>query len=375
LSRLGRGPEAPAHGRGKGPARPIELGLYTDATEIGGAEHVLRALLRKLGDEFRITVIGVDGGVVEWLAGARSSAATCLLPPVANKWDVPAILAHVRALRRLRPDVLHANLRHPWSCQYGIVAGLLAPGTKVIAVEHAAIATASRRQRVAKRHTSSRLAAHVTVSDSTARRMEELIGLRPGAVRTIHNGIDPALPRPVPPLAPPPVVGMVSRLSPEKQVDLFVRALVSLPGVQGVIVGDGNERASIEGLVDELGLRARTTLTGWRDDARALVATFDALVVCSQLESCPLAILEAMFAGVPVVATDVGGIPELVQDRETGKLVPVNDPDALVEAIRYVLRPENASRLGRRAQELARRRFTVGRMAREYEALYHSVLG
>jgi glycosyltransferase involved in cell wall biosynthesis len=279
----------------------------------------------------------------------------------------------VRVLRRLRPDVLHANLRHPWSCQYGLLAGVLARGTRVVALEHAPIAAASPVQRLLTRALARGVAVHVAVGDGAARTIEGLIGLPAGSMRTIHNGVDPALPPAAAPLAEAPVVGALARFSPGKRLDLLVRALPELPGVTAVLVGDGPERAALERLALELGVGDRVVFAGWRADARALLATFDALVVPSDYESLPLVILEAMFAGVPVVATDVGSVSEAVLDGETGRTVPVDDAGALAEALRGVLEPGAAQTLGERAREVARERFAVERMVRDYDRLYREL--
>jgi glycosyltransferase involved in cell wall biosynthesis len=356
------------------PLRSFRLVLYTDATTRGGAEQVLADLAGALDPMIDITVMGVDEKVVNWVAGHRKAATTCLVPPVRDKRDLRPVLAHWRALRALRPAVFHANLRIPWACQYGIAAALLVRGTKVVAVEHLPTPPTATLQRVLKRLTSRRLDAHVAVGDRTARELEAMIGLPDTSIRTIHNGVhwdEPA--SPVRPFAGR-TIAAVGRLDEQKRFDLVLRALAGLADVSVVVVGDGPERKSLERLCDQLGLLDRVCFLGWVDDPAHVLGGVDALVLSSGYEAFPLVILEAMHAGLPVVATDVGSVREAVVSSETGIIVPPNDVNALTDAIREVLDPAVAHRLGERARAIARRSFTAEEMARDYEFLYRRLL-
>lgn len=354
---------------------PLRLGVYTDAVAVGGAERSAAMLLAALGPHVEATVLAVDPAVAAAIAGGRPGTETRMLPLVRNKLDLPAIVAHLRAVRRLRPDVLHANLRWPWSCQYGVFAGLAARRVRTVAVEHAApVETRSRLQRRLKRRASLRLDAHVAVSERAARELEHVVRLPAGSVRTIPNGVpeDPAPALPAP--APGPLVGSVGRLVPEKGFDLLVRALPDLPGVGLLLVGDGPARGSLERLAAELGVGDRLHITGWREDARRYLPAMDVFALPSHLESMPLSVIEAMLAARPVVATEVGSLHELVTDGYTGVLVPPHDPGALAIAIgRLMADPEGRKRLGNRGREEALERFTATAMAHRFEALYDEV--
>ena len=140
-----------------------------------------------------------------------------------------------------------------------------------------------------------------------------------------------------------------------------------------VIVGDGPEREALLSLRTELELDGRVRLAGRVEDPSGLLLSADALVHSSRYESFPLAVLEAMHAGLPVVASDVGSIREAVVPGETGLLVPPEDVDALREAIRTVLVPDVGARLGHGGKEAAAP-FTVSEMAKQYEVLYRTLL-
>ena len=159
---------------------------YLDSTEIGGAEKCLRSVVEGLDGSFAYTVAGNDANVVEWVAGS-ARAEQLVLPDAPTKTSFRPGWAHVRAFRRLRPDIVHVSLRHPYACQWGTVAGLLAPGAGVFAVEQLPIPPANRMQARIKRLLASRLDAHVAVGAAAARDLEGWVALQPGSVGTLYN--------------------------------------------------------------------------------------------------------------------------------------------------------------------------------------------
>ena len=354
--------------------RPFRLAVYTDAELVGGAERVLADLVAALDPIVDVVVVGTDLAVVDWIASHRKRATAFLVPAVRDKRDIGSILAHWRAIKEVRPAIFQANLRHPWSCQYGLAAALLAPGLKVLAVEHLPTPPTARVQRMLKRLTSRRLDAHIGVGYRSARELEALIGLAPGAIGTIPNGVawreSPARPR----FFPGPTVAAVGRLTPQKGIDLLLAALAALPDICAVVAGDGPERARLERQRDELELRNRVRFVGWVEDVSSLLAAVDCFALPSRYEAFPLVVLEAMHAGLPVVAADVGSVREAVVPDETGFLVPADDVGSLRDALRQALEPATAARLGKRSREVAKASFSADRMARDYERLYRRLV-
>lgn len=355
----------------------MRLVVYTDASEeVGGAEASLGNLLESLGSHIDATVSGIDDSVVSTLAARRPGSRKLVLPRVRSKRDLGGIFSHVQGMRRLRPDIVHANLANLTACQYAILAGLLAPGARVIAVEHAPLPTQSRQQQRYKSLLSRRLSAHVAIGERSARATEDLVGLPPGTLRVIYNGVPDIELEPFPRVTADPVIGALGRLSEEKGLDVLVRALPLLPGVTAVLVGDGPERKPLEQLANDLGVGGRVVITGWLDDARRHLPSLDLLVLPSRFEGFPLALPEAMLAGLPVVAADVGSVAEAVVHEETGLLIrPTEDPKALADPIRRLLGDQaTRARFGARGRALALERFTAARMARAFETLYAEVL-
>ena len=352
----------------------MHVAVYTDAPTYGGAEESLGNLLAELPSEYRVSVLGTNRAVIDAVARRRADSAVVLLPPVPSKRHVRALIRHIRAVRRLRPDVLHANLWTPWSCQYGILAGLLTPGVSTLAVEQLPLESLSRSQRWLKARVSRRLSAHVAVGERTARLIEAMAGLERNSVRTVFNGVpehQTGAPRLV---RDGPIVGTLGRLHEQKGYDVLLRALAELPDAHAVVVGDGPERLALETLAARLCIAERVEFVGWHDDARAWLTSFDVFVLPSRYEGFPLSIVEAMLAGVPVVSTDVGSVPEAVLPGRTGLLVQPDDSAGLAAALGDLLGDEERRRaLAEAARARAREQFTSAVMAQSFMEIYAEI--
>jgi glycosyltransferase involved in cell wall biosynthesis len=172
------------------------------------------------------------------------------------------------------------------------------------------------------------------------------------------------------------VVGSVGRLVPVKNYALLLRAFgrlaASTPGpVRLVLLGDGPERATLERAAAASGIASLVQLPGHRDDVPELLVGLDVFVLPSLNEGMSNTLLEAMAAGVPVVASDVGGNREIVEDDRSGMLFPSGEEAALLERLRRLAGdPGSRARLGKAGQERVMRDFSMGAMIRSYEALY-----
>lgn len=174
------------------------------------------------------------------------------------------------------------------------------------------------------------------------------------------------------------VIGSVTRLSPQKDPLAMIRgaseAMRRHEEAMLVVVGDGPLRPEVEALVEEEGMAGRVLLTGLRRDVPRLLRAFDVFVLPSLWEGLPRVILQAMSAGLPVVATAADGTAEVVQDGVTGLLVPMEDTHALAEAIARLLRdPEGARRMGAEGKRRVQG-FGADKMVRDIEELYTNLL-
>jgi glycosyltransferase involved in cell wall biosynthesis len=175
------------------------------------------------------------------------------------------------------------------------------------------------------------------------------------------------------------LVGIVARLVPIKNHRLFFQAAQvvaeAVPQVRFLVVGDGEQREELEAYAGEMGLEGRILFTGWRRDLSRLYADLDVVALTSINEGTPVSLIEAMAAGVPVVATAVGGVPDVVADGETGYLVEDGDVNGLAEAIIELLRsPEKAREMGMAGRKAVYPKFTSQTLIANVEGLYDELL-
>ncbi|MBU1261662.1 GT4 family glycosyltransferase PelF [bacterium] len=171
-----------------------------------------------------------------------------------------------------------------------------------------------------------------------------------------------------------PLIGIVARLVPIKDHRTFVFAakllLEKIPEAKFIVVGDGPERANIERFVEELKIQDAVFFPGFREDLDIIYADLSLLVLSSLNEGLPVAIIEAQASGKPVVSTNVGGVPELIKDGETGYLVPVKNPEMLAEAMEKILKsPDSAKRMGEAGKESSKK-YRAERLMQDIENLY-----
>lgn len=286
------------------------------------------------------------------------------------------------AVKHHRATVIHAHHYSPYV--YSCLARLGRPATRVVFTEHGRLSDAAPS---AKRRFGNRLfrkfSSDVFAVSEDVKQHLVGEGFAPDAVGVIYNGID------VGPLPSPAarsdarrrlgvsdevfVIGTIARLDPVKDLGTLIEAAALLAlnvDAMVVVVGDGAERGTLEALAGRLDIAPRIRFLGHRDDAREWLAGCDVYVNCSISEGVSLTILEAMAAGLPVIATRVGGTPEVV-DESCGRLVPARDAKALASALSDLAR-EDARRhtLGTAARGRVEARFTLERMVGAYRDVY-----
>ena len=225
----------------------------------------------------------------------------------------------------------------------------------------------------------------IAVSQAVAESLRQSGVVESAKITVIHNGIDiDRFARSVSGADVPIVVGTVGHLAPIKGHDVFVRAARLVRAhrfdVHFTIAGEDkspqmNYRRSLEKLIDELGLNGFVNMPGWRDDMNAVLSSLTLFVSAARSEPFGLAIVEAMAAGLPIIATASEGALEILEDGVSGKLVPADDPEALAEAINKLLEdPLERARLGQNALRVARDRYSLKRMASDTERVYREAL-
>jgi glycosyltransferase involved in cell wall biosynthesis len=360
--------------------RPRILLLVTLA-ETGGAQTYVRVLASALAGHFDVTVAAHGDGP---LRRAVETAGATFVPlrqmrREVGLRDLVALVELALLMRRLRPHIVHAS-----SSKAGVVgrlaAGLTRVPIRVFTVHgwafNAHAGARSRLYELAERIVRPFTTLTICVSDS-----ERDAGL---AARTcvaersvvIRTGIDAAsfpVARPADAL---PAIVAVGRLRAPKDPVSLVRALALLQGpFHATLVGDGPDRPVVDEEVRRADLAGSVLLAGERDDVAEILASSAIFVLSSRSEALPVSVLEAMAAGLPVVATRVGGVPELVVDGETGLLVPPADPRALAAALqRLVDEPELRARLGAAGRARVEERFALESFLQSHLDLYRRAL-
>ncbi len=347
----------------------------------GGAERVVIELARALNDGGEPVAVAGDSGPLD-PALAEVGVARFVVPGYGRSpvRTAEGVLGLRSAIRSFHPDLVHShNVK---------ATGLAAVARASMRVRPPLVATFHGVRRGEYRRAALILRGAkrvVCVSQDLAEGLADA-GLSPERLRVIRNAV------PIPePLANDvresinrelgldegPVVSLVGRLVPQKAPQRFLAAAAGvaaeIPECGFLIVGDGPLRDRLEALAHEVGVEGAVRFTGIRRDARALIARSDVIVFSSDWEGMSIVALEALAAGIPVVATDVEGMRELL-DTGAGVLVP-RDPNALARAVVDLLRdPGRRAEMGRIGQEKVAAEFSVERMVRSYRELYRELL-
>jgi sugar transferase (PEP-CTERM/EpsH1 system associated) len=293
-----------------------------------------------------------------------------------------------RVLRRLRPHVAHTH--QIASLLYTGLAARAAGVPVVVHTEHGKERYADRRRTRWLGRVAGRFAARFyCLSQDMASAVEAHGIVPPGKVRVVLNGIDTdhfrkrgdstSLRRELGIPGGARVIGTVGRLTPVKCQDLLLRAFArvreAVPGAHLIIVGDGPLKQELEGLAGELGVAGAAHFLGYQAEPQRYAQLFDVFALTSASEGIPQALLEASAAGIPAVASRVGGIPEVIEDGRTGWLFPPGDVAALTRGIlRFLTDRELARRIGEAACERVEALFHIRRMAEDYHGQFLELL-
>lgn len=377
--REGIGPERPGPSRRS--RRSLRVALMIESDGPGGAEQMLLHLGETLRDRGH-TVLPVLPSEGEGWLGDRCRELG--MPPAHFRLRSPVdplcVGGLASLLRRSGTDVVHS---HEFTMAvYGTAATRLLGRPHVITLHGGRYFEAKRRRRMSLRWACQR-SRPVTVSSAARAVYAESLGLAAESISVIPNGVpvrsgDGARVRDELRLDPAEFLMVaVGNLYPVKGHEVLLRALGQLVSEAPdsswrlAIVGRGEEEPALTTLAADLGLDDRVHLLGYRADVADILAAADAFVMPSLSEGMPLALLEAMFAAKPVVASEVGGVPEVVRSGREALLVPPGDPTTLRRAIQLLLSDRHLRKeLGSNALQRAEDRYTLSAMTDAYEGLY-----
>jgi len=368
--------------------RPLTILYLIETTDPGGAEIALVNLASGLDRQHFQPLVGMlkEGWLAEQVR--RREVPVCFLQAGGRGLVDWRLVWNLRRLmRRQRVDVVHSFLLF-MNC-YGAVAAWLARRPMIAGVRGTSSDLASSRQVLAYR-LACRLASRVTVvSEDLGRSVASVLGVPASKMLITPNGVDSERFRPdeevraaarqelgIPPQAL--LVGTVGRLEAVKAQADLVRAVAELserlPDLHLLILGEGSERGALESLAREAGLATRVHLPGFREEVERVLPALDVFVLPSLSEGMPNALLQAMAAGLPAVASDVGGNPEVLRVGETGLLVPAGDCYELARAIeRLLTNRELAAKMGAAGRARVQREYSQVAFIRRHERLYREL--
>ncbi len=374
---------------------------FIDGLGMGGAERLLVPYLRHLhGDSFRVRVCAFqvkDGNLVA--DQIRQLGVAVDLLPIHHLRDASAIPRLARYLGQQQAHLVHTQLE--FANTLGTTAAYLRRATgggrlPTVATLHTfddaqTPGKEARRIRLmwwALRHGCRQI---IAVSDGLRRYLEQEARLPPERCLTLYNGIDVDRFRPQPAAArlaqrqafniPPaaPLLITVAVLRQPKGIQHMLQALPALrqtwPDLRYLVVGSGAHAAALEALTVQLGITEAVIFAGTRHDIPDLLAMSDLFVLPTLDDALPTVLMEAMAVGLPLVASNVGGVPEMVTHQQNGLLVPPGNADALVQACRHILQnPTLAQSMSIAGQQTAAARFNITHQAQKLAQIYHTLL-
>ena len=361
---------------------------------IAGAEHHLLALMaaqcERGMDVHLLMMVEPDHPMLDMEQQTLAIGAKITRFVIQHHLDLTMILRLANTLRQIQPDVVHTHLIH--GDTFGIPAAKLARKPIISSRHDDSDFRRSGLSRWLNRILWRGIDRGIAISHALAQFSIEVEGAPRDQMRVVHYGIPhesiPAeqIKRARQALReelnlPPDTLlfGTVCRLIPLKRItdaiDAFAMIAPNAPQTHLVIVGDGPERSNLEQQASRHDLASRIHFVGWQTEAERFFSAFDVLLVPSTREGFGLVILEAMSKRVPVIATKISAIPEVVVDGETGFLIPPCDSTALAEAMQQLIQdPALCAQMGENGEKRLISHFSVGRMADETLAVYQEVM-
>jgi glycosyltransferase involved in cell wall biosynthesis len=360
-----------------------KIAIIVTKSEFGGGQEYIRILMSLITGTKFILITGDTGFLTEVARNMNVSVYVCkhLIHPVRPLRDIKAIIEVYKILRHEKPCLLHAN-----SSKAGIVGRIAARFADVPSVFTAhgwafSEGVSARRAWIAK--WTEKLVSPCARKIICVSHYDRNLALKNGVGRTaqlvtIHNGIPDTKTSLAAHFNVIQRIIMVARFAPPKDYTTLLRAIANFKSneLQLECVGDGPQLNPARQLAQQLGLQDRVKFHGARSDVAEILQSADIFVLLTRWEGLPISILEAMRAGLPVVATRVGGVPEAVEDQVTGLLVERSDTEGVVKALRTLTsQPHLRKQMGQAGRERFLRLFSSHHMALETGKIYANIIG
>ncbi len=363
--------------------RKIRLFYLTTTPKISGAEKQLFELVSRINKEvFDVFVCTImeekKGGLLYKL---KEKGINCCSLNINSKWQFFKIFKLHFLLKKERLDILQSFLFFD-----NIAARIIGKvaGVPVIISGQRSAETHRSKLRNFLDKTTLPLTNHIISNSEAGKKiLIERTGVKEEKISVIYNGVSAKKPCPVQVKENTKrrdriKIGFIGRLTKLKGLIYLLESIAQLKNkkISLVLIGDGPERENLEKLSRELNIENQVKFLGRKENAWEYMANFDVFVLSSLWEGTPNVILEAMSQGVPVIATHVGGIPEMIDDGKTGFLTESKNPKVLAEKINYVLglSQSELEEIIKKARKTVEEKFSLGKMINEHENLYREIL-
>lgn len=357
----------------------------------GGAQEYVYTLATSLPEEFyKVTVICGEGSILPRKLeekGIMVHSLPTLMRDISLRNEIRSFFALIKIIRNIQPDILHLNSSKIGFL--GALAGRMARVPKIIFTAHGWASNEESRRHTTRGifyiiHSITVLLCHNTIAVSERTKKDMSLAWVRNKIQVIHNGIGNIefLSREKSreilnnhistDLTPHTMIGTISELHTNKGLDVLIEASKRLPDHVGVyIIGSGEEKESLEIKIAQNSLSSRVFLLGRIENAKQYLKAFDIFTLTSRTENLPYVILEAGKAGLPVIASKVGGIPEMIENGQSGILVTKNNPGEVSRALEYLLdNPEIRQQYGQNLKYTIDQKFSIDGMIQKTMGVY-----
>lgn len=364
------------------PKKRVILYLITKSS-LGGAQGNVYDLIENFRADYEVHLaVGTIGPLTEDVSklGVTVHFISNMTREIDLFKDLLAVKGCISLIHKIKPDIIHTHSSKAGFV--GRVAGRICKIPTVFTAHGWGFSSGTRKQRAKIALIAEKLLAPVTAKLICVSESDRQLALNFGVgnqnlLKTIHNGIANIPVSTANPVQQPPRLIMVARFNEQKDQGTLLKAIAQLPNplIHLDLVGSGSSLESCKALVQSLGIADRVSFLGDRTDVPDLLAQSQIFILSTHYEGLPISILEAMRAGLPVVATSVNGIPEEVEHGKTGLLVPPKDINALTNALQTLIEsPDLRQQMGEAGRQKFEQEFTLERMINGTKELYRKIL-
>ena len=358
--------------------RKVNILYLLTSFSIGGAEKVVARTVRKLSPaKYNITVAALKKGSGRLISELEASNVSAIDLGMRFKYDITVIWKLYSLLKRERIDLIYAYLFHPIFLSR--IIGRIAKIPIILSSERVT-SDAENLLRLKLNKLTCKYSDKITTVSQTVYKSYKVIGIPESKLLTIYNGIEvdrficKAFQRRT---NNSYIIGCTGRLHSKNGYKYLIEAANILRNfnLRYRFIGDGEEMIALKQQVAKMKLDNRIEFLGYRSDIPEQLTTLDIYVQPSIYEGMPNSVLEAMASGLPVIATNVGGTPEVVIDNQTGFLIPPKDPSAIAEKIMYIIEhPNLVKQIGQNARAYIEKTFSVDSMVKKTDDLFETAI-